>query len=299
MVWPRRRALPGFSLSLGYALLYLSLLVFIPLSACVVRAAGMSWPQFWSVVTHPQALAAYELGFVVAFAAALINGVMGLLTAWVLVRYRFPGKRLLDALVDLPLALPTAVAGLTFNSLYTPGGWLGRHLGFLDADGVVGRWFGPGGWFGQHVLTVDVRPYDGPLAIVVVLVFVSIPFVIRAVQPVLAEFEAEQEEAAASLGATRWQTFRHVILPSLIPAWLTGFALAFARAMGEYGSVVFVSSNMPFETEIPPVIVVAKLEQFKYDEAAALGVVLLGFAFVALIAINVLERWSRKHEQPQ
>jgi sulfate transport system permease protein len=271
---PRVRALPGFRLSLGYALLYLSLLVLLPLAACVVKAASLSWGEFWDVVTHPQVVAAYKLGFTTAFAAALATGLFGLLAAWVLVRYEFPGKRVLDALVDFPLALPTAVAGLTYSSLYAPNGWFGRALAFLNPE----EW------------------YNGPVAITLVLVFVSLPFVIRSVQPVLAEFDAEQEEAAASLGASRWQTFRHVILPALVPAWLTGFALAYARALGEYGSVVFVSSNLPYQTEIPPVIIVAKLEQFKYAEAAAIAVVLLFFALVTLLLINLLERWSKRHE---
>jgi sulfate transport system permease protein len=298
MAWRRRRALPGFGLSLGYALLYLSLFVLIPLAAGAVRAASLTWEEFWGAVSHPQAVAAYKLGFSVALAAALVNGLFGLLAAWVLVRYQFPGRRLLDALVDVPLALPTAVAGLIFGSLYAPSGWFGQHLGFLGPDGAVGHWFGPDGWFGRNFFTLDTRPYDSPLAIVVVLSFVSLPFVIRAVQPVLAELDAEQEEAAASLGAGRWQTFRHVILPALLPAWLTGFALAYARALGEYGSVVFVASNLPYQTEIPPVIIVAKLEQFKYGEAAAIAVVLLVFSLLTLVVINLLERWSKRHEQP-
>jgi sulfate transport system permease protein len=294
----RRRPLPGFGLSLGYAMLYLSLLVFVPLAACVIKASSLTWEEFRATVTHPQVVAAYKLGFGAAFVAALINGLFGLLTAWVLVRYSFPGKRLLDALVDVPLALPTAVAGLTFSSIYAPNGWFGQYLGFLGPEGALGRWFGPEGWFGRNVFTLDTRPYDSPLAIVVVLSFVSLPFVIRAVQPVLADFDAEQQDAAASLGATRWQTFRHVILPALTPAWLTGFALAYARALGEYGSVIFVSSNLPYQTEIPPVIIVAKLEQFKYAEAAAIAVVLLFFSLLTLVIINLLERWSKRHELP-
>jgi sulfate transport system permease protein len=294
-----RRALPGFGLSLGYALLYLGLLVLLPLAACVVKAGGLSAAEFWRTVTHPQALAAYRLGFLAALAAAAVNGVFGLAAAWVLVRYRFPGRRLCEALIDVPLALPTAVAGLTFASLLGPEGWYGRHLAFLEPDGAVGHFFGPEGWFGRTLTPLDTRPYDGPLAIVLVLVFVSLPFVVRSVQPVLAEFDAEQEEAAASLGAGRWQTFRHVILPALVPAWLTGFALTYARAIGEYGSVVFVAGNIPYETEIPPVIVVAKLEEFRYEEAAAVAVVLLGFALVSLAVINLLERWSKRHEQPR
>ncbi len=275
MARPRRRALPGFGFSLGYSLVYMSLLVLIPLAACVVKAAGLSWSQFWEAVTDRDAVAAYKLGFSTALAAALINGFLGLLTAWVLVRYRFPGRRFLDAIVDFPLALPTAVAGLTFASLYAPNGWFGQYLTFLGKD-----------W------------HQGPLAITLVLLFVSLPFVIRSVQPVLSEFDAEQEEAAASLGASRWQTFRHVILPALIPAWLTGFALAFARAIGEYGSVVFVASGIAGKTEIPPMLIVYKLEQYKYEEAAAIAVVLLAFSFLALIIINLLERWSKRYEQP-
>jgi sulfate/thiosulfate transport system permease protein len=293
----RRRPLPGFGLSLGYSLLYMSLLVLIPLAACMVKAFSLSWADFWRVVTEPQAVAAYKLGFGAAAAAAAVNGVFGLLVAWVLTRYRFPGKQLLDTLVDFPLALPTAVAGLTYANLYGPRGFLGQYLTFLGPDGWLGGAFSEKGWFGRTFFTLDTRPYDGPLAIVVILVFVSLPFVIRCVQPVLAELDAEQEEAAASLGANRWQTFRHVILPGLVPAWLTGFALSYARCIGEYGSVIFVASNLPFETEIPPVIIVSKLEQFKYAEAAALAVVLLSISLLTLVLINLLERWSRRYEQ--
>jgi sulfate transport system permease protein len=296
---PRRRpprALPGFGLSLGYALLYLSLLVLVPLAGCVLKASSLSWSAFWRAVLDPQAVAAYKLSFAASFAAALVNGVFGLATAWVLVRYEFPGKHWLDPLIDFPLALPTAVAGLTYGSLYARNGWLGRHLGFLEPDGWLGAWFGPGGWFGRRCFALDTRPHDGPLAIVLVLVFVSLPFVVRAVQPVLAEFEVENEEAAASLGASRFQTFRYVILPALVPAWCTGFALAYARCLGEYGSIIFVASNLPYQTEIPPVLIVAKLEQFRYAEAAAIGAVLLTLSLLSLAFINGLERWSKRHE---
>jgi sulfate transport system permease protein len=294
--------LPGFRLSLGYALAYLSLLVLIPLAACVVKASSMSWDDYWRVVTDEQAVAAYKLSFTTAFVAALLNTVFGLLVAWVLVRYEFPGKRLLDAFIDFPLALPTAVAGITYASLYTPpDGWLGQYLVFLEPDGSVGHWFGPEGWFGRHVMTLDVRPYGGPGGIVLVLLFVGLPFVVRSVQPVLADLDVEQEEAAASLGASRWQTFRHVIFPALLPALLTGFALAYARGLGEYGSIIFMADNIPLESEIPPVIIAAKLEemdyerkQLKYDEAAAIGSVLLFFSLVSLILINLLERWSKR-----
>jgi sulfate transport system permease protein len=291
-----RCSLPGFRLSLGFALAYLLVLVIIPLGGCILKAASLSPERFWQVVTHPQAVAAYKLIFVTSLIAGLINAALGMIAAWVLVRYEFPGKKLFDILVDLPLALPTAVAGITFGSLFVPDGWYGQYLGFLEPDGVVGYWFSANGWFGVHLFPLDVRPYDGPFAIVLVLVFVGIPFVIRSVQPVLADFEAEQEEAAAILGANRWQTVRYVVLPALLPAWLTGFALAYARGLGEYGSIIFVASNLPYETEIPPVIIIAKLEQFHYDEAAAIGCVMLLFSLATLLAISLLERWSRRFD---
>ncbi|MCS7046827.1 MAG: ABC transporter permease subunit [Gemmataceae bacterium] len=303
MAGRKRRSLPGFGLSLGFTLTYLSLLVLLPLAACVVKAASLSWSEFWRVVTDPVAVAAYRLSFTTSLIAALLNAVFGLAIAWVLVRYEFPGRKLLDALVDLPLALPTAVAGITFADLYSTDGWFGRYLTFLEPDGAVGAFFGPEGWFGRNLTPIDVRTHGGPLAIVVVLMFVGLPFVIRSVQPVLADFEAEQEEAAASMGATRWQTFRYVILPSLVPAWLTGFTLAYARGLGEYGSVIFVADGIPGESVIPPVLIVSRLEEFdrergafKYEEAAAIAVVLLFFSLVTLIAINLLERWSKRFE---
>jgi sulfate transport system permease protein len=303
MAVKQRRALPGFGLSLGFALFYLSLLVLIPLAGCIVKASSLSWSEFWRVVSDPIAVAAYKLSFTTSLVAAAVNALCGLVVAWVLVRYQFPGRKLLDALVDLPLALPTAVAGITFANLYGTSGWFGRYLTFLEPEGAVGRWFSADGWFGQHLFALDVRSHGGPVAIVVVLMFVGIPFVIRSVQPVLAEFEAEQEEASASLGASRWQTFRHVILPSLVPAWLTGFALAYARGLGEYGSVVFVADGIPGQTLIPPVLIIARLEEFdqargtfKYEEAAAIGVVLLLFSFATLLAINLLQRWSKRYE---
>lgn len=290
------RALPGFRLSLSFSLLYLTLLVLVPLGASIVRASSLTWSEFWTVVTNPQVVAAYKVSFTVSFIAGLLNALLGLVAAWVLVRYQFPGKKILDGLVDLPLALPTAVAGITFASLFAPTGWYGRWLGFLEPEGVVGHFFSSEGWFGRTLFTIDTRPHDGPFAMVLVLIFVGIPFVIRALQPVLEEFEAEQEDAAGILGATRWQTFRHVIMPALLPAWLTGFALAYARGLGEYGSLIFVANNLPFETEIPPVIILSKLEQFKYEEAAAIAVVLLFFSLLTLLFINLLERWSRKFD---
>jgi sulfate transport system permease protein len=265
------RVLPGFRLSLGYTLTYLTVLVLIPLGACFLKASSLSWDQFRAAVWTERARAAYALTFGASAAAAAVNILLGLLVAWVLVRYEFPLKRFLDALVDLPFALPTAVAGLVFSSLYVPTGWMGRFLCPLGIEGAYSR-----------------------LAIVLVLTFTGFPFVVRTVQPVLATLDAELEEAAAILGATRRQTFLRVILPPLVPALLTGFALALARALGEYGSVVFVSGNMPFKTEIAPVLIVARLEEFAYGEATAIAVVLLAMSFVLLILINLLERWSRR-----
>ena len=266
-----RTILPGFGLSLGYSLLYMNLLVLIPIVAIVIKASELSWAEFSSAVFNGRALAAYQLTMGASLLAAVINVVIGLLVAWVLVRYKFPGKQVFDALVDLPFALPTAVAGLVYSSLYVPRGWLGRYLVPLGFQGSYSR-----------------------TAVVLVLTFVSFPFVVRTVQPVIEGLDADVEEAAACLGASRLQTFRRVILPTITPALITGFALAFARAIGEYGSVVFVSGNMPYKTEIAPVLVVSNLEAFAYKEAAAVAVVLLLLSFTALFAINLVERWSRR-----
>jgi sulfate transport system permease protein len=268
-----RRVLPGFTLSLGYTLLYLSLLVLIPLAACFLKASSLTGEQFWHAVWTERARSAYALTFGASLAAACTNLVLGLLVAWVLVRYTFPFKRLLDALVDLPFALPTAVAGLVYSNLYVQSGWLGRFLVPLGIEGAYSR-----------------------LAIVLVLTFIGLPFVVRTVQPVLESQDVEVEEAAASLGATRWQTLIRVLFPSLLPALLTGFALAFARALGEYGSVIFVSGNMPFKTEIAPILIVQRLEEFAYAEATAIAVVLLVCSFLMLLLINLLDRWSRSYD---
>lgn len=268
----RKTILPGFSLSLGYAVLYLSLLVLVPLAALFLKAASLSPSQFLDAVWTERARAAYALTFGASLAAAVINVFLGLLVAWVLARYDFPLRKVVDALVDLPLALPTAVAGLVYSSLYVPTGWLGRFLEPLGVQASYSR-----------------------LAVVLVLTFTGFPFVVRTVQPVLASLEAEWEEAAATLGASRLQTFFRVLLPALYPSLLTGFALALARALGEYGSVVFVSGNMPMRTEIAPVLIVARLEEFAYAEATAIAVVLLVFSFALLLAINLLERWSKRH----
>jgi sulfate transport system permease protein len=267
-----RRVLPGFGLSLGYALLYLSLLVVIPMGAGFLRASTLSFDAFWTAVSSDRAVAAYTLTLGVSFASALINVVLGVLVAWVLVRYEFPGKSLLDSLVDFPFALPTAVAGLVFSALLVESGGYGRFLVPLGIEGAYSR-----------------------LGIVIVLVFVGFPFVVRTLQPVLEGLERDVEEAAACLGADRWRTVSRVVFPSILPAVLTGFALSFARGLGEYGSVVFISGNMPFKTEIAPVLIVARLEEFAYTEAAAIAVVLLVISFTTLLAINLLERWSARH----
>jgi sulfate transport system permease protein len=265
------RVLPGFGLSLGYTLVYLSLVVLIPLSAVFLKSATLSWAEFWVVVTAPRVVASYQLSFGAALLAAAINAVFGLALAWALVRYSFPGKKLIDALVDLPFALPTAVAGIALTALYAGNGWLGsvlEPLGFKVA-------FTPAG-------------------VLVALVFIGVPFVVRTVQPILEDLETELEEAASSLGAQRWTIFRRVILPILTPALLTGFALAFARAVGEYGSVIFIAGNIPMVSEITPLMIITKLEQYDYVGATAIAVVMLVFSFVLLLVINLLQAWSAR-----
>ncbi|MBI3319350.1 MAG: sulfate ABC transporter permease subunit CysT [Candidatus Omnitrophica bacterium] len=272
MTAPRpRRILPGFGLTLGVTLLYLSLIVLIPLSATFVKASTAGWGAFWRTVTEPRALASYRLSFGASLIGALINVGIGLVVAWVLMRYSFPGKRLLDALVDLPFALPTAVAGITLTTLYSAHGWIGHYLEGLG-----------------------IKAAFSPLGIVIALTFIGLPFVVRTVQPVLQALDPELEEAAASLGAGPWQTFIRVIMPELWPALLTGFTLAFARAIGEYGSVVFISGNMPMRTEITPLLIITKLEQYDYAGAAAIGAVMLVVSFSLLLAINLLQWWSAK-----
>jgi len=266
----RRTILPGFGLTLGVTITYLSLLVLIPLAALFFKTATLSWAEFVSAVTGPRALASYRLSFGAAFAAAGVNALFGLIVAWVLVRYEFPGRRLVDAMVDLPFALPTAVAGITLTAIFAKNGWLGR-------------------WLEPHGIAVAYTP----LGVTVALVFIGLPFVVRTLQPVLQDLEREIEEAAATLGASRFQTFRRVLLPALRPALVTGFALAFARGVGEYGSVVFISGNMPMKTEIAPLLIVTKLEQWDYAGATAIAVVLLLVSFGLLLAINALQRWSR------
>ena len=271
--WKRPSVLPGFGLTLGYALFYLGIIVLLPLAALIMRPAELGPSGFFDTVTTPRVLAALRVSFGTAAIAALINGVFGLIIAWVLVRYEFPGKRLIDAFVDLPFALPTAVAGIALTTLYAPNGWIGALL-----------------------VPLGIKVAFTPLGIVVALIFIGLPFVVRTVQPVLQDFEPELEEASASLGATRVQVFVLVILPSILPALLTGVALAFARAVGEYGSVIFIAGNMPMKSEIAPLLIVSKLEQFDYAGAAAIAVVMLAISFVMLLVLNLIQRWARRHE---
>ena len=267
-----RSVLPGFGLTLGCSLLYLGLIVLIPLSAAFIKTAGMSWDEFVAAVWSPRVIASYRLSFLASFAAASVNAVFGLLVAWVLVRYPFPGKRIVDALVDLPFALPTAVAGIALTAIYSKNGWVGQ-------------------WLEPHGLKIAYTE----IGVFLALTFIGLPFVVRTLQPVLEELEPELEEAAASLGANRWQTVTRVILPELLPPLITGFALAFARALGEYGSVVFISGNMPMRTEITPLLIITKLEQYDYHGATALAVVMLVASFCLLLVINLLQKWSRRY----
>lgn len=267
----RHTVLPGFGIALGFTLLYLSLIVLIPLSATFLRTFSLTWEAFWAAVTAPRVLASYRLTFGASLLAATINTVFGLLVAWVLVRYRFPGKRIIDAFVDLPFALPTAVAGIALAAVYSTNGW-------------IGSLFAPYG----------IKIAFTPLGVLVALTFIGLPFVVRTVQPVLEDLEPELEEAAATLGATRLQTFTKIVFPTLLPALLTGFALAFARAIGEYGSVIFIAGNLPMVSEITPLLIITKLEQYDYAGATALAVVMLLISFTLLLIINLLQWWARR-----
>ena len=269
--WRSRSALPGFGLSLGFTIFYLSAIVLVPLAALAIRPWTLGWSGFVAEVTAPRVLAALKLSFGGAAIAATINTVFGLIVAWVLVRYRFPGKRLLDALVDLPFALPTAVAGIALSTLYAPTGWLGAPLAHLG-----------------------LKVAYTPLGVIVALTFIGLPFVVRTLQPVLADMGTDAEEAAATLGASRLQTFRRVVLPALAPALTTGAALSFARAVGEYGSVIFIAGNLPMVSEIAPLLIVIKLEEFDYAGAASIGLVMLGISFLMLLALNLLQTWTRR-----
>jgi sulfate transport system permease protein len=266
------RVLPGFKLTLGFTLFYLSLIVLIPLAAVFWKTTELTWPEFWHTITMPTAMASYRLTFGASFCAALMNVFFGLIVAWVLVRYDFFGKKIVDALVDLPFALPTAVAGITLAALYSQNGW-------------VGQWLAP----------LGIKVANTQLGIFVALTFIGLPFIVRTVQPIIEDLDPELEEAASSLGANRWQVFWRVILPMLTPALLTGFALAFARALGEYGSVIFIAGNIPMKTQITPVIIMGELDMFDYAKATAIAVVMLVVSFVLLLAINVLQWWSNRY----
>lgn len=267
----RRKILPGFGLTMGFSVLYLSLVVLIPLSALLFNSTGLSWAKFWDVATDPRVLASYRVSLSTAAAAAFVDAILGLLLAWVLVRYEFPGKRIFDALIDLPFALPTAVAGVSLTALYSQNGW-------------IGSWLEP----------LGLKVAFTPLGITLALMFIGIPFVVRTVQPVLEDLDRDMEEASATLGAGRLRTFRLVVLPELFPPLLTGFALAFARGIGEFGSVVFISGNMPMRTEIAPLLIMSKLEQYDYAGATAVALLLLLISFLMLLVINTLQRWVRK-----
>jgi sulfate transport system permease protein len=269
----RHSVLPGFGLTLGYTMFYLSLIVLIPLSALFFKTATAPWEHIWETVSSPRVLASFRLTLGASLAAGLINAVFGLGVAWMLVRYSFPGKRLVDAVVDLPFALPTAVSGIALTTIYAPGGW-------------IGAWLEP----------LGIKAAFSALGVTIALTFIGLPFVVRTLQPALEDLDPEVEEAAASLGAGRWQVFRYVIVPAILPALLTGFALAFARALGEYGSVVFIAGNMPMKTEIVPLLILVKLEQYDYTGATAIASVMLGISFLLLLSINLLQWWStRRH----
>jgi sulfate transport system permease protein len=273
----QRSILPGFGLSLGFTVFYLCLIVLIPLSAIFIKASTLTWHQFWHVVVSPRALASYRLTFGASLVGATINLVFGVLVAWVLVRYDFPLKRLFDSLIDLPFALPTAVAGIALTTIYAPNGWLGKPLAALG-----------------------IKAAYSALGVAIALTFIGLPFVVRTVQPVLEDLDKELEEAAASLGARRWQTFLRVLLPTIFPAALTGFSMAFARAVGEYGSVIFIAGNMPMRTEITPLLIITKLQEYDYAGATAIAVAMLVVSFVLLLPINLLQRWtgSRTAREP-
>jgi len=269
----RHSVLPGFDLALGLTLLYLCLIVLIPLSAAFLRTTELTWPAFVDTVTSPRVVASYKLTFGASLLAALVNAFFGLLVAWVLVRYDFVGRRVVDALVDLPFALPTAVAGITLTGLYASNGW-------------IGQWLEP----------LGIKVAFTPVGVFVAMTFIGLPFVVRTVQPILEDLASELEEAAATLGASRWQSFSRVIFPILLPALLTGFALAFARALGEYGSIIFIAGNMPMISEITPLLIITKLEQYDYAGATAIAVVMLVMSFILLLAINALQAWTRKRQ---
>jgi sulfate transport system permease protein len=269
--WKKPSVIPGFGLALGFTLVYLSLIVLIPLAALVLRSAGLGWVEFWRIALNPRTIAALRTSFGISLAAAAINAVFGMIVAWVLVRYRFPGRRILDALIDLPFALPTAVAGIALTALYAPNGWIG-----------------------QYAKLIGVKIAYTPLGILVALIFIGLPFIVRTVQPVLEDLDREVEEAAATLGAGRRQTLFRIVLPMVLPSLMTGFALALARAIGEYGSVIFIAGNIPYVSEIAPLLIVIRLQEFDYGGATVIATMMLLISFAILLAINLLQAWSRR-----
>ncbi len=290
----RKNIIPGFGLSLGITLTYLTLIVLIPLSALAIKSAQLSWTDLWTTITEPVVMASYKLTFIATAIASIINAVFGLITAWVLVRYQFPGRRIFDAMVDFPFALPTAVAGLSFSHLYLPEGWVGGLGGYaVDAINFIGRLVGFSELFAPSARNW-LALTNTNAGVVVVLIFVGLPFVIRTVQPILQEWDHEQEQAAACLGAGRWVTFFRVIFPELLPAWLAGIALSFARCVGEYGSVIFIAANKPGESQIAPLQIITKLDEFHYARATAIGLVLLVASLVILLMINAIEWYARR-----
>lgn len=305
----QRSVLPGFGLSMGYTLLYLSLIVLVPLSALFIKTTRLDWSEFWQIVTSRRLMHAYKLTFGTAFVAASVNAVFGFIVAWSLVRYRFPGKRLIDAMVDLPFALPTAVSGIALTAIYSPTGWIGRYFSVWNNSSLL-AWLAPKyaallAWLGSSWLGIltAIMPSDlvlkgaySSMGIGIALTFIGLPFVVRTLQPALEELEPEIEEAASSLGATRWQTFRRIILPAILPALLTGFALAFARALGEYGSVVFIAGNLPGKTEVVTLMIMTYLNEHEIPSATAIATVMLVASFFLLLLINLIQWWStRRH----
>jgi sulfate transport system permease protein len=276
VVLKQRSVLPGFGLTLGYTMLYLSLIVLVPLSALFLKTASAPWEHVWQTISSRRVLASFQLTLGASLVAGIVNAVFGLAVAWMLVRYSFPGRRVIDAIVDLPFALPTAVSGIALTTIYAPTGW-------------IGRWLEP----------LGIKATLSPLGVTLALAFIGLPFVVRTLQPALEDLDPEVEEAAASLGAGRWQTFRYVIMPTILPALLTGFALAFARALGEYGSVVFIAGNMPMKTEIVPLLIMVKLEQFDYTGATAIATVMLIISFLLLLVINGIQWWAARYRRPE
>jgi len=298
-----RFTLPGFGLTLGYTLIYLALVVLVPLSALILKTESGGWAHFWQTVSSPRVLASYRVSFGISLIAALFNGVFGLIAAWVLVRYRFPGRRILDAIVDLPFALPTAVAGIALTTLYSPNEWIGHLFAYnqplgmwLSPQSPIGAWLATQHWAKEYLGPVGLRIDFTQLGVLIALTFIGFPFVVRTLQPVIQDLALDVEEAAACLGATRLQTFLRVVLPGLLPALFTGITLAYGRAVGEYGSIVFISGNLPFKTEITPLLIISKLENYDYTGAAALGFVMLLASFVILLISNGLQGWDNRRK---